>query len=940
MTPTAIEPAPAKETAGVIVVGDVTVDRNLCRSGDHSARAYWASGRQTKASHETGGAALLGRVVKRMAADNFGNAVEVWLPGESCGTRASSFSVWEEHARTKTKGDKAKAWRVAEYLGADPTPLPAAPGGKCPDPPAGAKLLVLDDAGLGFFENTAESAWLMPILSGQPEIVLKMSAWQREDGRFRHVGEGALYEHLIAEHAGRLTLILNISDLRLRDAAVSTDLSWERTGQDLASEFEHNHTLEPLAACQRVVVRLGAAGVFLRERKDGETACTLYYDPAETGDSWESRHPGGVIGYTVCMTAAVAGYFLEQPASRCWKATFERGTGAARELHRQGYKREPAGELRFPLDAVASHLKLNRTEEERKKWPEAELCEAPLPPARHGPACGWTILGARFPDGFEFADGGAVAERVVIVGEEKALGLGSLGNPPADSKTLSVPIASYGGLKTIDRQEIENLRSIGRLVREYCSQTTQTPLSFAVFGPPGCGKSFAIGELADSIIPGKTTKLTFNLSQFSSPAELAEAFHQVRDSALRGEMPLVFWDEFDAKLNVQPLGWLKYFLAPMQDGCFQAGPLTHPVGRAIFAFAGSIRSSMQEFERYTKEKEVADAKGTDFISRLKGFVNVLGPNQPEDAKGAILEGKDPNYVLRRAIILRGNLARGRPLLLDGNGELRIDPGVLRALLLVGKYRHGVRSMASVIAMSSLDGKLKFERSCLPPPAQLDLHVDAAEFLAIIHGIHFDGFDKNKLDRMAIETHQAFYEELVRKGFSYARETDEANLKHACCTTFENLKPSDQEENRRFVRAIPKRLLRVRHVVARLEGGAAGAVLSEDKVELMAELEHERWMWSKLRNGIRYGAKTDRKAGTHECLLTWNAMDAGQRRLRYGEWAGAVGTDPLPEEHKEKDRLLIRAIPRILESAGLQAVSIPGSQPEHTASAAHSRSAAM
>jgi hypothetical protein len=40
-------------------------------------------------------------------------------------------------------------------------------------------------------------------------------------------------------------------------------------------------------------------------------------------------------------------------------------------------------------------------------------------------------------------------------------------------------------------------------------------------------------------------------------------------------------------------------------------------------------------------------------------------------------------------------------------------------------------MECVIDMSALSGKLLFERSCLPAPDQLDLHVDGAQFLAIV-----------------------------------------------------------------------------------------------------------------------------------------------------------------------------------------------------------------
>jgi len=49
-------------------------------------------------------------------------------------------------------------------------------------------------------------------------------------------------------------------------------------------------------------------------------------------------------------------------------------------------------------------------------------------------------------------------------------------------------------------------------------------------------------------------------------AYLNGAFHQVRDLALSGRTPVVFWDEFDSR----ELLWLQYLLAPMQDGRFQA----------------------------------------------------------------------------------------------------------------------------------------------------------------------------------------------------------------------------------------------------------------------------------------------------------------------------------------------------------------------------------
>ena len=112
------------------------------------------------------------------------------------------------------------------------------------------------------------------------------------------------------------------------------------------------------------------------------------------------------------------------------------------------------------------------------------------------------------------------------------------------------------------------------------------------------------------------------------------------------------------------------------------------------------------------------------MSRLKGYLDVLGPN-PEGGAAA-----DPYFVLRRALLLRSVLQRSAPTVFAGKA-LRIDEGVLRALLEVGRYHHGMRSMEAVVAMSTLAGKTKFERSSLPPEHQLALHVDGDEFLALV-----------------------------------------------------------------------------------------------------------------------------------------------------------------------------------------------------------------
>nr|WP_243684271.1 hypothetical protein [Methanosarcina barkeri] len=222
--------------------------------------------------------------------------------------------------------------------------------------------------------------------------------------------------------------------------------------------------------------------------------------------------------------------------------------------------------------------------------------------------------------------------------------------------------------------------------------------------------------------------ISFNVSQFGDYQDMVNAFHKIRDLALSGKVPFVFFDEFDSDCNGQPLGWLKYFLAPMQDGEFKEGDSIHPIGNAIFVFAGGTRYTFEDFvqnshgngstpivvssednktdqnsvqETEDKDKEFRNAKGPDFVSRLRGFINVMGPNRQPSK-----EDDDDAFIIRRAQLLRVMLENDQRAtsLFNSKRELSIDDGVLRALLNVTRYKHGARSMTAVIEMSRLAGK--------------------------------------------------------------------------------------------------------------------------------------------------------------------------------------------------------------------------------------------
>jgi Cdc6-like AAA superfamily ATPase len=64
----------------------------------------------------------------------------------------------------------------------------------------------------------------------------------------------------------------------------------------------------------------------------------------------------------------------------------------------------------------------------------------------------------------------------------------------------NVPSLNLRKLFTVDRNEIESLRNIKKLIENYIEQKGPSiPLSIAVFGLPGSGKSFGVKELGKGV---------------------------------------------------------------------------------------------------------------------------------------------------------------------------------------------------------------------------------------------------------------------------------------------------------------------------------------------------------------------------------------------------------------------------------------------------------
>lgn len=747
----------------------------------------------------------------------------------------SSFATLERF-KYSLKDPERMVFRLKEWKGFS--------GSKDVKPPVitekveNADMLVLDDASNGFRDR--RHAWAKLLENKDAWIVLKMS---------RPLGEGELWQ-AFKQRPNPKILIVEADDLRMMDVNISRCLSWERTAEDFAWQMAYNRHMGFLKEPDYLVVKFGADGAILSRNKAGGIEQRLFFDPRTGESQFGGIHPGKMCGIGNAFTAGFVARLLEGDGEKDVDRAVKQGIACMKRLWQEGFGGD-ADELDYRYGDVFGNCaeKID------------SIADAIIPPTE--PEQGkkyWCIL-EKLPAFME-----TIAVNYVLNGKDESLD--------------RVPVARFGYLTTLDRSEIESFCSIKNLVGEYIgSPGVKHPLCVAVFGPPGSGKSFGVTEVVKSVAPGKVPDepLEFNLSQFNSLNDLINAFHKVHDKAIQNTVPLVFFDEFDSGFSGE-LGWLKYFLAPMQDGSFRDGADLHPLGRAIFVFAGGTSSTFEEFSN-REDDSFKNAKGSDFISRLRGYINIKGP----DPMGGDMKN-DRLFMIRRAIVLRFLLQKHAPHIFRQGGKCHIDKDVLHAFLKVPKYRHGIRSMEATIEMSSLAGRRNYEQSALPSPEQLNLHIDADAFQKIIvRYVIFRSFR----DGIAREIHEQY-----RRDNKGKKPPGDIAMR-----PWEKLPGDFREANYGQADHIPEKLREVNCDFAPLAGRKEAPFKFEDKeIELLAELEHQRFVEEKLRQGWVQGKKRDNSKKIRTDLVPWEKLD---------------------EETREYDRNAVRAIPLELEKAGLQ-----------------------
>ena len=679
-----------------------------------------------------------------------------------------------------------------------------------------------------------------------------------------------------ADEGGRLMLMLDADVLRKNGAMISRQVSWEHSATDLVWQLGNNPGIQYLNTLKHILIVFGEDGaIYFKRGSEGiQPVMTLAHGGAE--GTLRTQAGGRMPDAWTVMVAGVAAQYhnILQNKALFLSPVF----GAVKNLMEKGYD----------LDTLESG--------EYGRWFSADFetakneefaIDIPIYDASLGADPYFWRIGSE-SNGRRIFD---MAYNYVIEGDNAIDGL---------------PRLSIGNLTTVDRREIEAFHNIKNLIGEYTAGKAARPLCIAVFGAPGSGKSFGVTQIAKNIMPGLVEKLEFNVSQFAENGDLAAAFHQVRDMVLQGKLPLVFFDEFDSDRDGRPLGWIKNFLMPMQDGKFRDGSGEHPIGKCILVFAGGTLPSFEAFSAPMHSQQGVDqedtpnesgvllktqegmerarafiaAKGPDFVSRLRGTINVLGPNPVDD--------DDQSYILRRALLLRSLCERKLP---QKTGRLFIDENVIKAMLLVPKYKHGARSMESILDMSRLEGAT-WEPASLPFRTQLDLHVDATVFIRLVlNEVRLESFT----EKLAKAAHEDYLQKQSARGEAVP-----------FLLPWEQLPEQLRQENYRQIRLISKKLY---NIGCNFDSGdtpfLSVAEFSEEETLLLSRFEHDMWMASRKAMGYEYGLERndvpcdENGEGlplTHPDMLPW---------------------EELSETARQKDIDTVKNIIPLLQSVGLR-----------------------
>lgn len=523
-------------------------------------------------------------------------------------------------------------------------------------------------------------------------------------------------------------------------------------------------------------------------------------------------------------------------------------------MDKHGFVSNPIDEAPdYPIDATVDKLAL-----------EKKFSAVSIPSGRISSGDSWSIFDVVTGDPAE------VGRQIVTLGPEKALG--------------RCPAQRFGELLSVERSEQESLRAVVGAVEERIRSQTSHPTSIGILGPAGSGKKFVAANLAQHFAISEDVKqLTFN-ARLLRQEDLIALCHTIRDHTAAGHLTVVCFENFEAILEPKN-ELLNDFLAIMRDGLFSDRGHVRSLGHPLLFFLLNQDPPAMDSTPTPTAAEFRDRRTVNdslLLDYTHGVVRIAGPNQTSM--------HDKMFTIRRALMLRQMLRQKFPHL-EKNGVIKIDEAVLHALLLVPSFKHGLRSLDKILSTSRLFGKTKFDVSALPPEEQIQLHVDGRTFMSFLRSPKLPAALRERVG-------EGLFEAYKKKRYEIARTPAEKETLESDPSLYDwdELSPELKESTRAQADDIPRKLRAVNCFMLdqdRTEPLVRVHEFTVEELDMLSEMEHERFNAERLQRQWRMGPRSSSKRTT-PFLVPWR---------------------DLTQDWKDVDRVMVECVPRLLAHAG-------------------------
>ena len=245
------------------------------------------------------------------------------------------------------------------------------------------------------------------------------------------------------------------------------------------------------------------------------------------------------------------------------------------------------------------------------------------------------------------------------------------------SGLTGMPVETVGAWSSVDRAEIESMRSMRNILAEYVQQELAAGAATAADGRLRAARRRQdVRRQADGhrALPGRIARLEYDLSQCAGEERCAR--RSTRSATSRCEGTSRSSSGTSSTRRSTASRWAGCGTSSRRcGGAFVEGEAFHPLGRRSSSSPAAPRPRSRTSPTATTASPGTPRSPTSSAACAAPSTCRAQPAGPADAA----------VILRRALLLHALLRQSRPFLFAG-GRLNIDEGVLRAFLDAAQFQ--------------------------------------------------------------------------------------------------------------------------------------------------------------------------------------------------------------------------------------------------------------